>query len=253
MLQTSRRPAAEWPRWQGTDVPRRAVVRNRLLAALAPDDYDYLEPMLEFVPLPLQAVLIEAHEPIDHIIFPETGLTSTLASSSDRSIEVGLIGREGLVGLPVVLGLHRAPHSVLVLSPGEGVQIRTRDFEAALLARPSIFRPLGLFAQSLLVQVAATAYANTRSNLEARLARWILMVQDRVGEHDILFTHELMSKMLGVRRPGVTDATHVLEGLGAIRTSRSRIEVRDRNKLIAIAGDAYRMARIDDGWGAGDP
>ena len=159
MLQTSRRPAAEWPRWQGTDVPRRAVVRNRLLAALAPDDYDYLEPMLEFVPLPLQAVLIEAHEPIDHIIFPETGLTSTLASSSDRSIEVGLIGREGLVGLPVVLGLHRAPHSVLVLSPGEGVQIRTRDFEAALLARPSIFRPLGLFAQSLLVQVAATAYA----------------------------------------------------------------------------------------------
>lgn len=246
MLQTSRLTTVEWPGWQAMPVPRRAVPRNRLLAALAPDDFDHLAPMLERIPLPLQSVLIEAHDPIDHIIFPETGLTSTLASPSDRSIEVGLIGREGLVGLPAVLGLRRAPQSVMVLSPGEGLKIRRQDFESALLARPSIFRPLGLFAQSLLVQVAATAYANTRSNVEARLARWILMVQDRVGDHDILFTHELMSKMLGVRRPGVTDATHVLEGLGAIRTSRSRLRIRDRSKLVAIAGDAYGMAMIDE-------
>ena len=219
-----------------------STVRNRLLAAFSPDDYALIEPMLERVPLPLQSVLIQAHQPIQHVVFPETGIVSTVANTFEGKIEVGLIGREGLVGLPVVLGTDRTPHTYLVQGAGEGLRLRSQDLSAVLAERPSIFKPFGLYTQSLIVQVAETAYANVTFNVEARLARWILMTQDRTDGDEILLTHDFMSAMLGVRRPGVTIATHVLEGIGAIRARRGRIEVRDREKLIELAGDAYQTA-----------
>ena len=217
-------------------------VRNRLLAALSPDDFSLLEPMLERVLLPVQTVLIEAHQPIQHVIFLESGFSSTVANTFEGRIEVGLIGREGLVGVPVVLGTDRSPHTYMVQGAGEGLRINSQDLMAVLAERPSIFRPFGLFTQSLIIQVAETAYANATFDVEARLARWILMVQDRVGGDEIVLTHEFFSMMLGVRRPGVTVATHVLEGIGSIRARRGRIEIRDREKLVELAGDAYQTA-----------
>lgn len=217
-------------------------VRNRLLAALSPDDYALLEPMLERVALPLLTVLIEAHQPIEHVVFLEGGVSSTIANTFEGRIEVGLIGREGVVGLPVVLGTDRTPHTYMVQAVGEGLRIRSQDLMALIAERPSVFRPFGLFAQSLNIQVAETAYANVGFNVEARLARWILMVQDRVGGDEILLTHEFMAMMLGIRRPGVTVATHVLEGTGSIRAKRGRVEVRDREKLLELAGDSYGTA-----------
>ena len=194
------------------------------------------------MPLPLASVLIEAHQPIQHVIFLESGFSSTVANTFEGRIEVGLIGREGLVGLPVVLGTDRTPHTYMVQGAGNGLRINSQDLTAVLAERPSIFKPFGLFTQSLMVQVAETAYSNVTFGVEARLARWLLMVQDRVGGEEVLLTHELMSMMLGVRRPGVTTATHVLEGTGAIRAKRGRIEIRDREKLVELAGDAYQTA-----------
>ena len=217
-------------------------VRNRLLAALSPDDFSLLEPMLERVSLPLASVLIEADQPIQYVIFPESGFSSTVANTFEGRIEVGLIGREGLVGLPVVLGTDRTPHTHMVQGVGEGLRIPSQDLTAMLAERPSIFKPFGLFTQSLIIQVAETAYANATFDIEARLARWILMVQDRVGGDEVLLTHDFLSMMLGVRRPGVTTATHVLEGTGSIRAKRGRIEIRDREKLVELAGDAYQTA-----------
>ena len=95
--------------------------------------------------------------------------------------------------------------------------------------------------------MAQTANANATFNIEARLARWILMVQDRVDRDELLLTHEFLSMMLGVRRPGVTSATHALEGMGSIRAKRGRITVRDREKLLELAGDAYQVAEDEYG------
>ena len=220
---------------------RSTVVRNRLLAALAPDDFELLSPNLERVSLSVGAVLIEAHKPIVQVVFPESGLVSTVADTDEGRIEVGLIGREGMSGIPVILGTNQTPHTYVVQGVGEGLQIGTQDLRDLLQARPSIFRPLGLYAQALIVQMGQTIYANATFNLEARLARWILMTQDRADGNELLLTHEFLSAMLGVRRPGVTTTSHVLEGAGLIRNRRGRIEVWDREKLLELAGDAYQV------------
>ena len=220
-----------------------STVRNRLLAALSSSDFAFLDPKLERVPLaPLGAVVIEADTPIRHVFFPESGIVSTVANTEEGRIEVGIIGREGFTGTPVILGTDQTPHTSIVQGIGEALRISTPDLRAAIVARPSIFRPLGLFTQALIVQVAQTAYANATFNIEARLARWILMTQDRVGGGELTLTHEFLSVMLGVRRAGVTTATHVLEGMGSIRTRRGRIEIVDREKLLELAGDAYQVA-----------
>ena len=218
-----------------------AHIRNRLLAALAPADYAALEPMLERVSLDFRATLIGANEPIRSVIFPESGLVSAIADIEGERIEVGVIGREGFVGVPAVLGTDQTPNTYIVQAPGEGLRIAPRDLRAAIAERPSLFRPLGLYVQSLIVQIAQTAYVNATFGIEARLARWLLMMQDRVEGDELPITHELLATLLGVRRPGVTIATHVLEGTGAIRARRGRIVVRDREKLVELAGDAYRI------------
>ena len=215
---------------------------NRLLAALSPDDFALLAPKLERMPLMLGAVVIRANQPILHVLFPESGIVSTVADTEEGRIEVGLVGREGMICAAVTLGANQTPHSHVIQAPGEALRISTPDLRAAVAARPTIFRPLGLFVQALIVQMAQTAYANATFNIEARLARWILMTQDRVGGEELSLTHEFLSVMLGVRRAGVTTATHALAGMGSIRTRRGRIEVVDREKLMELAGDAYRVA-----------
>ena len=219
-----------------------SVVRNRLLSALLQDDFALLEPMLERVPLPLRHILIKANQPIQHVYFPESGIISTIANTEEGKIEIGVIGREGMAGVPVVLGVDSAPHMLLVQGVGEALRISTPDLRAALSERPSIFAPLGRFIHTLMIQMGQTVYANVTFNIEARLARWILMTQDRTDGDDLILTHEFLAAMLGVRRPGVTVATHALEGIGSIRNSRGRIQVRDRNKLMELAHDSYHSA-----------
>ncbi len=219
-----------------------SVVRNRVLSIMTPDDFALLEPMLERVPLPLRLKLVEANQPIPHVHFLESGISSTIADTDEGRIEIGVIGREGLAGLCVVLGVDRTPHTSMVQGVGEALRISTPDLLAAIRARPSIFRPLGLFAHTMIVQMGQTTYANVAFNVEARLARWILMTQDRADSDELVLTHDFLATMLGVRRPGVTSATHALEGMGSIRNRRGRIEVLDRDKLLELAGDAYQTA-----------
>jgi CRP-like cAMP-binding protein len=123
--------------------------------------------------------------------------------------------------------------------------MESQHLSAAIAQRPSIFRVLGLYTQFMLVQIAQTAYVNATFDIEVRLARWLLMMQDRAGTNELALTHDFLSAMLGVRRPGVTIATHVLEGTGAIRAKRGRIEVRDREKLLELAGDSYSSAEFE--------
>lgn len=225
--------------------PQQSAVRNRLLATLAPEDFNRLAPALEPVPLVLHDVLIAPHRPITQAYFVEDGLVSLVADTREGRIEIGLTGREGFVGVPLALGSETTPHTAIVQAGGEALRIAAGALEEALDASAGLRRVLGRYVQSLIVQVGQTVYANADLTVEGRLARWILMTHDRLEQDDLPLTHEALSKMLGVRRPTVTTATHVLEGAGMIRARRGRITVIDREKLEDLAGSIYGAAEAD--------
>ena len=224
---------------------KQSSVRNRLLGVLTPEDFARLIPDLETVALPLRETVIAPQQIITHVHFVEDGLVSLIADTVERRIEIGLVGREGFIGVPLVLGTDRTPHLALVQADLVALRIAAAPLHIALEGSPALRRVLGRYVQGLIVQVAQTVYANTDFTIEARLARWILMTHDRLDSDELPLTHEFLAMMLGVRRPGVTTATHVLEGAGMIRARRGRIIVLDREKLEDLAGDAYGPAEAE--------
>ena len=214
-------------------------VRNRLLASLSPADLGLLEPHLEPIPLKLGEVLIEANRPIGHVYFPQSGMGSVITHNSEGRVEVGVIGREGLGGVPVLLGAKQAPHEHMVQGEGEALRIPSGALREAMRQSPSLQALLLLYVQAFLVQTAQTAFVNASYAIEVRLARWLLMTQDRMEGDELQLTHEFLSMMLGVRRAGVTVTLHVLEGNGLIRAKRGLITVLDRERLVELADGAY--------------
>jgi CRP-like cAMP-binding protein len=225
--------------------PQQASIHNRLLSALNRADFDLLQPDLEPVALELRQWVIEAGQPVQQIYFPEHGIVSILADTSEGRIEVGLIGPEGMAGLPVVLGVDRSPHGYMVQAAGEALRITTLELRTALRQSPSLQAGLLRYAHALMVQTAQTAYANAGFSIEARLARWILMTDDRLEGGDLPLTHDFLSMMLGVRRPGVTLAVQGLEGNRLIRAARGRITVLDRTGLEEVADTAYGVSEAE--------
>ena len=220
-------------------------IRNRLLAVLAQDDFVRLAPAFERVPLLLLETLFDSHRPLTHAYFVERGLISLVADTAEGRIEIGIIGREGMAGVPLVLGTDREAAMGIVQSPGEALRIPAEPLRAALDASPSLRGVLGRYIQSLVVQVGQTAYANAELTIEGRLARWILMAHDRLACDEMQLTHKVLAIMLGVRRPSVTMAAHTLEGAGMIRARRGHITVLDRERLEALAGDTYGLAEAE--------
>lgn len=224
---------------------QQSEIRNRLLAALTVNDFARLSSTLERVSLEVNATVLKPHEPIEYAYFVESGVCSYLANAQDSRIETGLIGREGMVGTPLVLGADRGPFTALIQGQGEALRISAADLCAALDASRALRGLLGRYVQSFIVQIGGTTYANADLTIEGRLARWLLMYQDRFEQNDLPITHEFLSLMLGVRRAGVTTATHALEGAGMIQARRGRITVLDREKLEDMAGDTYGAAEAE--------
>jgi len=156
-----------------------------------------------------------------------------------------MIGREGMVGVPVALGIDRSPHTIMVETPGAALCIPAQGLRAVMPQSPAIREHFLRYAHVLMVQTAQTAFANASFTIEARLARRVLMTQDRLDQDDLPLTHEFLSMMLGVRRPGVTLAIQALEGNGLIRAKRGSITVLDRTKLEEVADDAYGLAEAE--------
>ena len=225
--------------------PQQVSIGNQLLASLSADDFASLQPHLEPISLDLRQVLIEPNTPIAHVYFPEAGMSSVTNNSSGGKIEVGVVGREGMVGLPIVLGIDRTPYEHFMQIAGHGLRIPAQDLEHAMARSSSLHRHLLRYVQASHVQVSETAFANANSDVEARLARWLLMCHDRMEGGDIPLTHEFIAMMLGVRRPGVTVALHVLEGMQVIRAKRGMITVLDRGKLEELADDAYGLSEAE--------
>ena len=225
--------------------PPQSALRNRLLASLPAEAYARLQPDLEAVDLPLRTALIEPDRPVEHAVFLERGIASVVAVAGQRRIEVGLIGREGFTGMPLLLGTRQIPIECFIQMSGDGWRIRAEALQTAVEDCPSLRKPLLRFVQAFAIQVAQTALSNGSHTLEERLARWLLMCHDRT-EGDVLFTtHEFLATMLGVRRPGITEALHVLEGNHAIRAERGLVTVLDRTKLEQVAGDGYGIAEME--------
>jgi CRP-like cAMP-binding protein len=215
-------------------------VRNRLLAALPADDFALIRPHLEPVPLNQSDVIIQAHSPIEHVYFLEAGVTSIVTRTErDRRIEIGLVGREGFAGVPVLLGADRTPHETFMQIGGAALRIEADAFRHALEQSPSLQKLLLRFVQVFHLQTAQTAACNGSHPVGRRLARWLLMCHDRIDGDELPLTHEFIAVMLGVRRPGVTEALQMLETEQAIRAERRNIVVLDRRKLEETAGDGY--------------
>src|SRR5215204_2293808 len=150
-----------------------------------------------------------------------------------------------MVGLPVVLGIDRSPHGYMVQAAGEALRIPAQDLRTAIQQSPSLQAGFLHYTHALMVQTAQTAYANAGFSIEARLARWILMTDDRLEGGDLPLTHDFLAMMLGVRRPGVTIAVQSLEGNRLIRAKRGRITVLDRTGLEEVADSAYGISEAE--------
>jgi CRP-like cAMP-binding protein len=224
------------------DVP----YRNRLLRVLAPADLDLLWPHLRFGALTLRQVLEEPNKPIKDLYFPESGLMSVVARTGpDRSIEVGLVGREGVTGLSVVMGGDRSPNETMVQGAGSGFHISTEEMRLALVTSETLRTCLLHYVQAFLTQTCQTALSNGRAKLEERVARWLLMVHDRFDGDAFPLTHEFLALMLGVRRPGVTMALHLLEGAKLIRSTRGLVTVLRRDGLVEAAAGSYGVPEAE--------
>ena len=219
---------------------------NRLLASLSTGDFDLLEPHLESVTLGLRKHLERPNRRIEAAYFPEAGFASVVAvQSKGKQVEVGLIGREGMTGLPIVFGNHRSPHATYIQAPGTGKCIPATELRKATQASLSLRDSLLKFVQAFGVQTSHTAISNAQSRLDVRLARWLLMAHDRIGTDTLPLTHEFLSLMLGVRRAGVTETLHVLRERGLISYGRGQIAVKDRKGLERAAGEAYGVPEAE--------
>jgi CRP-like cAMP-binding protein len=219
---------------------------NRLLAALAPADVARLRPHLELVLLSQRQVLAEPHKPIEHAYFPQRGFVSLVQSMADKSmVEVGIIGREGFVGSPVLLGAATSPVMAMVQAPGEALRIPASVLLKEAADSADLSSLLLRYVQALHVQVTQTAACNGRHALAERLARWLLMAHDRVAGNDLPLTHEFLAIMLGTRRSGVTVAVGALKKVGLIDNDYARITILDRRGLESAACECYQTVRSE--------
>ena len=225
---------------------RQGRTRNRLLSAIDPESLQMIADRAELVSFRRGDILVTPDQNVSHVHFPVSGICSVVAMANPGNrIEAGVIGREGMVGLSTILMSERAPHQCLVQVDGEGYRVRADHFAALLRERPDVLALMLRYVQVMLVQTEQTALANGRLSIEKRLARWILMCHDRMDGDELNFTHELLSVMLGVRRPGVTVATHVLEGCKMIKATRGRLTVLSREKLEEAAGGSYGIPEAE--------
>ena len=219
-----------------------ASYQNLILSRLSRADFQLLEPHLVAADLPVLKVLERRGRPIKAVYFPETGFASVVANGDTHPIEVGVIGREGMTGLPVVLGGDRNEHETFMQAAGHGHCIRASQIREAMAKSRTLQGSFLRYVQAFLTQTTQTVVANGRSKIEERLARWLLMADDRIESDELALTHEFLAMMLAVRRPGVTVAIQELERKGVIARKRGRIILLDREALENMCNGTYAPA-----------
>jgi CRP-like cAMP-binding protein len=223
--------------------------RNRLLAALPAEDLARLWPQLERLEFEPRHILQAPDERIPAVHFPENGWVSMLALLADgRSAEVGVVGSEGMVGLPLLLGSDRSAVEAMVQCPGPLLRLGAGAFRQAIEESPTLRTLLLRYALAFQGQVTQTAACNGHHALDQRLARWLLMAHDRAGGDEFPLTQEFLAMMLCVHRPGVTVAARLFQQAGLIRYGGGRMAIIDRQGLEAAACECYGAVRRQFEW-----
>ena len=217
-----------------------AAIANSLLAALPPKDYQRLLSGLVPVDLGFGDVLYEPGKPIRDVYFPGQSLVSLLTVVEGHlALEVGLVGRDGMVGVPLALGIAASPVRALVQGGGPAMRMNGARFRRELRRSLPLQRALNRYVYTLMAQISQTAGCNRFHVVQARLARWLLMTRDRVRSSEFRMTHQFLSHMLGVRRVGVTEAASALQRRKLIEYSRGTIRILDHRGLQDAACACY--------------
>ena len=220
---------------------------NRLLAALPIDEYRRIEPNLKPFRLEYGDALYARGALIKYVYFPLGGIVSLLSAVDERSmLEVGIVGREGMVGLPAFLGVKRSTNRAIVQGNGESVRLTTAAFLEECSLQGELPVLLHRFTESLMSQISQSAVCFRFHSVEQRLARWLLMTSDRVGSSDFQLTQEFLSNMLGVRREAVNKSAVEFHSRGLINYSRGRIKIIDRKKLEQAACKCYALIKNEE-------
>jgi len=217
---------------------------NRLLAALPREEYERLSPHLESVRLAPGKILYNAGEAVRHAYFPKGGMVSLLSITEEgRTIEIGMIGSEGMAGIPIVLWSDVAPYQVMVQLPGDAMRIKAVALRTEFNRGGKLQELLLRYTHALLIQVAQSAACNRFHTAQERLCRWLLVSRDRVQSDTVNLTQEFLSHMLGVPRTSVTMIAGDLQKGGLIRCGRGRITILDRALLQTASCECYERVR----------
>jgi CRP-like cAMP-binding protein len=221
-------------------------VANRLLAVLPSKEYQRLRPHLEEGALSFGEVLYEAGEIIPRVYFPNHGVVSLLSGVKERStLEVGVVGAEGMVGISVFLGAQASPNQALAPCAGAAMSMSADAMRKHVGHEGPLPDLLRRYANSLLAQISQTAACNRFHAVEARLARWLLMTHDRIRSNEFRLTQEFLSHILGVRREGVANAARALQRRNLISYVRGRITILNRAGLEAGSCGCYEIVKLD--------
>ncbi len=215
-------------------------VHNEILLGLPPKECELLYPKLEFMRLKTHHVLHEPGDTLKSAYFCNSGLVSILSVLPDgKSVEVGLVGKEGFIGLPLVAGFRTAPTRAVVQIEGSVFRVDGETLRGLLRQCPALERRLQQFSQIMAMQVTQIAACNRLHEVNERLPRWLLMSADRVGSNSLPLTHELLAQMLGTRRSSVTVAVGMLQKAGLIAHGRGDVKIIDRQRLEEAACECY--------------
>jgi CRP-like cAMP-binding protein len=215
--------------------------RNRLLAALPRVEYEALAPHLTDVPIAHRQELMALGQPLTAVYFPRGAVMSVLVTMDDgAAVEGATIGQEGMVGLAAFLDDGISIDDAVCQVPGRAARLDVQEFRSVAERSPVLQHVLRRYTLALMGQMTRTAGCNRVHPVEERLARWLLMTQDRVGAAEFSLTHDYIAAMLGVRRPSVTVVAGLLQQAGLIEYRRGRIRILDRERLLAAACEDYR-------------
>lgn len=221
-------------------------IANRLLAKAAPDEFELLRPHLEVVALSHGQPLIVPNEPIRFMYFPINALASLVTILEDgATVEAGSVGREGMVGVPILLNAETTPMQTLVQIEGQSYRVDAQLVKRVYDMGKTLHAILNRYIHALFVVASQSAACNRRHQVEARLSRWLLMSSDGIGSDEVGITQEYLAAMLGVRRPGVTEAAVKIQDEGLIRYSRGHVQIVDRRGLQDRACECYEVVRAE--------
>jgi CRP-like cAMP-binding protein len=226
-------------------------VQNSVLLSIPQTEYNSLRGHLERLDLPQQHILHEAGAKLEFAYFLNDGMASLVVLTSDgRSVEVAIVGKEGIVGTPLAVGLSRGPHRALMQIAGSGLRVKSAVLRDTLRSAPELRLIWNRYVLIQGLQVAQIAACNRLHEIEQRLARWLLMCQDRIDSDMLLVTHEFLAQMLGTGRPSVSLAAGILQRSGLIENARGAVTILNRPGLEAAACECYFAMQHFDGGSA---